>query len=64
VIARPDPEPGEMDSITVEEYRKAEKACLDRIDPQARGTVSEIIKYHYDDVSTIVFEICLMGKCL
>jgi hypothetical protein len=54
----------EMDSITVAEYRKAEKACLDRIDPQARGAVSEIINYHYDDVSTIVFEICLMGKCL
>lgn len=54
----------EMDKSTYAEYRKAEKACLDRVDPQARRTVKEIIGYHYDDVSTIVFEICLMGQCL
>lgn len=54
----------EMDSITQADYRHAEKACLDRIDPHARQTVKEIIQYHYDDVSPIVFEICLMGHCL
>lgn len=54
----------ELNEVTNGEYLAAEEACLKRIDPEARGTIHEIVTYHYDDVSPTVFEVCLMGKYL
>jgi len=45
-------------------YFRAEMSCLNRIDSGATQHVRHVIRYHYDDVSSTVFEICLMGKYL
>lgn len=53
----------ELAKISPSKYRQVEKACIDRaVEVQDATCAKQVLDWHYGDMSTVVFEICLLGK--
>jgi hypothetical protein len=53
----------ELSKFSNPQYLRIERACITRaVGSTYASWAKQVIDWHYDDMSTIVFEICLLGK--
>jgi len=53
----------ELSQISESQYLRIERACIARaVGGRYASWAKQVLDWHYDDMSSIVFEICLLGK--
>jgi len=53
----------ELSKLSEAQYLRIEKACIARaVGGRYASWAKQVLDWHYDDMSSIVFEICLLGK--
>lgn len=53
----------ELSKLSAAQYLRIEKACIARaVGSHYASRAKQVLDWHYDDMSSIVFEICLLGK--